>query len=219
MLIMKNIKVAKILAIAVALIGVLVVFGWIMDIQVIKSILLQWIPMRFITAVTFIFGGISLYHIAKIIEKDEGISSAVVPLMSIIILLIMGIFLVSIFSGSKTGIDGFFIKETPREIEAFPPGFPSTGVIISFIIFSIAGMATVFSQKNIKIYLRLSGWIMTAIGGVGVIGYIIGSDILTYNIPGFSSTIAFLAAVLIVLLGYGLVLLGKEKEAEMIQSL
>lgn len=212
MLIVKNIKVAKILAIVVALIGVLVVFGWIMDIQIIKSILLQWIPMRFITAVTFIFGGISLYHIAKITEKDEGISSAVVPLMSIIILLIMGIFLVSIFSGSKTGIDGFFIKETPSEIEAFPPGFPSTGVIISFIIFSIAGIATVLSQKNIKIYLRLSGWTMTAIGGVGIIGYIIGSDILTYNIPGFSSTIAFLAAVLIVLLGYGLVLLGEETE-------
>ncbi|MEK7569172.1 MAG: hypothetical protein AAB497_03600 [Patescibacteria group bacterium] len=216
---MKNVNVAKILATIVILMGILVVFGWMADIQVIKSILPQWIPMRFITAVTFIFAGISLYYIAKTIDKDEGISSAVVPVMSMIILFIMGIFLVSIFSGSKTGLDGFFIKETPSEIKAFPPGFPSTGVIISFIIFSIAGIVTVLSPKNIKIYLKLSGWIMTAIGVVGIIGYIIGSDILTYNIPGFSSTIAFLAAVLIVLLGYGLVLLGKEKEAEMIQSL
>lgn len=212
MLIMKNIKVAKILAIVVASIGILVVFGWIMDIQIIKSILLHWIPMRFITAVTFIFGGISLYYIAKTIDKDEGISSAVVPLMSVIILLIMGIFLVSIFRGSKIEIDGFFIKETISETKAFPPSFPSTGVIISFIIFSIAGIATVLSPENIKKYLRLSGWAMTVIGGVGIIGYGIGSDILTYNIPGFSSTIAFHAAVLIILLGYGLVLIGKEVE-------
>lgn len=213
MFIMTNIKVAKILATIVALIGLLVVFGWIMDIQVIKSILPQWIPMRFITAVTFIFGGISLYYIAETINKDEGIASAAVPLMSLIILVIMGVFLVAIFSGSKTGLDEFFIKEAPSETNAFPPGFPSTGVIVSFIILGIAGVTTAFGAKNIKKYLRLSGQIMATIGGVGIIGYIISSDVLTYNIPGFSATIAFHAAVLIVLLGCGLILVGKEVES------
>jgi len=210
MFIMTNIKVAKILATIVALIGLLVVFGWIMDIQVVKSILPQWIPMRFITAVTFIFGGISLYYIAETINNDEGIASAAVPLMSIIILAIMSVFLVAIFSGFKTGLDEFFIKETPSETNAFPPGFPSTGVIVSFIILGIAGIATAFGIKNIKKYLRLSGQIMATIGSVGIIGYVIGSDMLTYNIPGFSSTIAFHAAVLIVLIGCGLILIGKE---------
>lgn len=210
MFIMTNIKVAKILATIVALIGLLVVFGWIMDIQVVKSILPQWIPMRFITAVTFIFGGISLYYIAETINNDEGIASAAVPLMSIIILAIMSVFLVAIFSGFKTGLDEFFIKETPSETNAFPPGFPSTGVIVSFIILGIAGIATAFGVENIKKYLRLSGQIMATIGSVGIIGYVIGSDMLTYNIPGFSSTIAFHAAVLIILIGCGLILIGKE---------
>lgn len=212
MFIMTNIKVAKILATIVALIGLLVVFGWIMDIQVVKSILPQWIPMRFITAVTFIFGGVSLYYIAETINKDEGVASAAVPLMSIIILAIMSVFLVAIFSGFKTGLDEFFIKETPSETNAFPPGFPSTGVIVSFIILGIAGIATAFGVENIKKYLRLSGQIMATIGSVGIIGYVIGSDMLTYNIPGYSATIAFHAAVLIVLLGCGLILVGKEVE-------
>lgn len=210
MFIMTNIKVAKILATIVALIGLLVVFGWIMDIQVVKSILPQWIPMRFITAVTFIFGGISLYYIAETINNDEGIASAAVPLMSIIILAIMSVFLVAIFNGFKTGLDEFFIKETPSETNSFPPGFPSTGVIVSFIILGIAGIATAFGVENIKKYLRLSGQIMATIGSVGIIGYVIGSDMLTYNIPGFSSTIAFHAAVLIILIGCGLILIGKE---------
>lgn len=210
MFIMTNIKVAKILATIVVLIGLLVVFGWVADIQVIKSISPQWIPMRFITAVTFIFGGISLYYIAETVNKDEGIASAAVPLMSLIILAIMGVFLVAIFSGFKTGLDEFFIKETPSETNAFPPGFPSTGVIASFIILGIAGIATAFGVRNIKKYLRMSGQIMTAIGSVGIIGYVIGSDMLTYNIPGFSATIAFHAAFLIILLGCGLILVGKE---------
>lgn len=207
---MTNIKAAKILAVVVALVGLLVVFGWINDVQVIKSILPQWIPMRFITAVTFIFSGISLYYIAKTIDKDEGITQAVVPLMSVIILAIMVVFLVSMAIGFNTGLDGFFIKEAPSLTVAFSPGFPSTGVIISLIVFGVAGVVTTLGPRNLKKYLKLFGLIITTIGGIGIIGYIFGSAVLTYNIPGYSATIAFHAAFLITLLGLGLVLVGKE---------
>lgn len=212
MSIMTNINVAKILAVIVALVGLLVVFGWVTDIQVLKSILPQWIPMRFITAVTFVFSGVSLYFIAKTVDRDEGIAQAVVPLMSAIILAIMGILLVSRSIGFKTGLDEFFIKEASSATNVFPPGFPSVGVIVGLIIFSLAGFTVSFGAKNIQKYLKLAGRIIFTIGGIGIGGYIVGSPMMYYAIYGFSSAIAFHAAVLLVLLGWGLATLGRNND-------
>ncbi|MBI5400767.1 MAG: hypothetical protein HZB12_01470 [Candidatus Yonathbacteria bacterium] len=209
---MTNINIAKILAVIVSFVGLLVVFGWVNDIQVLKSILPEWIPMRFITAVIFVFSGIALFYIAEEVDNEEGIAQAVVPLMSTIILAIMGTFLASTALGFKTGLDGFFIKETLSATKVFSPGFPSTGVIISFIIFGSVGMVVTFGLGNIKKYLKISWWIIAIISSVAIVGYAVGVPFMYYDISGFSATMAFHAAILLLFLGYSLVLLGDEVE-------
>jgi hypothetical protein len=50
-------KIAKIFAGIIFLAGIIVVIGWLLDIEVLKSILPYWVTMKFTTAISFILSG------------------------------------------------------------------------------------------------------------------------------------------------------------------
>ncbi|MBS3176658.1 hypothetical protein J4457_05480 [Candidatus Woesearchaeota archaeon] len=56
-----GLKIAKILAFIVMLGGVIVVIGWILGVPLIKSIMPQWVAMKFSTAISFFLSGLILY--------------------------------------------------------------------------------------------------------------------------------------------------------------
>lgn len=114
------------------------------------------------------------------------------------------------FIGVKTGLDEFFIKEASGVSATFPVGFPSTAIIVGFIIFSLAGIITVLGLENKQRYLKILGGTIVAIGFIGLVGYATGSAFLRYDIPGYSPAIAFHAAILMFLLGLGLVIVSME---------
>jgi len=61
----KKRRIAKVLSLAVSGAGIVVMIGWIFDINILKSISPAWVSMKFDTAVAFVAGGISLYFIAR----------------------------------------------------------------------------------------------------------------------------------------------------------
>src|ERR1700756_1619009 len=98
-------NVVKILSFVVMVVGVLVMLGWIFNVQVLETMLPNSVTMKFNTALSFVFGGLSLFFIARTVEGKQGISQIALPASDLIIsLTILGI-LGSIFLNVNIGIE------------------------------------------------------------------------------------------------------------------
>ncbi len=207
----KKIKITEVLGIIVFLSGLVVMIGWILDIDILKSILPIWVTMKFSTALCFFLSGITLYFIASSQEKGLGIAQVVLPITILGILLFMATLLISVFIGIRTGVEDLFVREAEGAVKTTTPGRPSVGTMINFILMATAGILTMLNITRLKVKLLTIGRIVAVIGGVAIIGYIFNAPVFYYTIEGFSTAMALHTAILFVLLGIGLILLkGKD---------
>lgn len=207
----KKIKIAEVLGSIVFLSGLAVMIGWILDIDILKSILPIWVTMKFSTALCFFLSGITLYFIASSQEKGLGIAQVVLPITILGILLFMATLLISVFIGIRTGVEDLFVREVEGAVKTTIPGRPSIGTMINFILMATAGILTILNITRLKVKLLTIGRIVTVIGGAAIIGYIFNVPVFYYAIEGFSTAMALHTAILFVLLGIGFISLkGKD---------
>jgi len=199
----------KILATIVIITSIAVMFGWIFNIALLKSILPFWVTMKFSTALSFFFSGLILYFIIK--SKPGGSSQVVLPISALIILLLMGTLLTSVILNVRTGIEDLFVQEEEDAIKTTTPGRPSIGTMVNFILISVAGIVTMFGALHLKRYLTYLGSIVGIIGIIAILGYIFNLPVLYYAVEDFSTAMAFHTALLFILLGVGLFLVGRNK--------
>lgn len=211
---MENYKVSKGLAIFVGIAGALVMLGWIFDIGILKSILPGRVTMKFNTAVCFILSGMTLYLIALSFESKLDMAQVFFPIPVLIILLVMGGHMASIFLGLRLKMGEVFIKEANGAVLTTVPGRPSVPAMISFILVAIAGMLTMLNSANLKPQLRFLGWIIMSIGTVAVLGYAVKAPLLYYYIEGKNTAMALHAAILFALTGISLIFSGGKKQVE-----
>ena len=159
--------------------GFLVLMGWVFNIAVIKTILPQFVSMKFNTAVEFILLGSALLLTQMQSKKGYQIISL------ILYALIIGISIVSLLQTIfhfNTGIDQIFITDTKPVNQHFPyPGRMSTITATCFALFGLAllGLAlkSTLTHKISQYLLNL----ITAISAIALIGYLYGLSAF-YNI-------------------------------------
>ena len=206
---MKNSKIIKALSIIVIIISVLVMIGWFLDIEILKSILPTWVTMKFTTAFSFFLCGIALY-LSSIKSSGFGGVEWGISLTVLCILLIMGTLLISSLMGVQSGIEGLFVKEHLGAAYTTVPGRPSFGTMLAFTLVAIAGLVRIMDVRRASKFLII-GSIVTFLGAISLVGYIIGVPFLYYAIATFSTAMAIHTAILFVLLGSALILLSKSK--------
>ncbi|MGI0046821.1 MAG: ATP-binding protein [Nitrosotalea sp.] len=201
-----KIKISKFLAMIVFAVGVLVTIGWIFNVPVLESVLPHQVTMKFSTAISFVSSGVILYSISKIQEGKLGVGGIAIAVSGTVIFLFMATFLVSNLSGTYTGIENLFVKETHNE-NTTVPGRPAIPTMIDFIMIVVAG---IFSQTNYIKLKKLSFWIGLTIllsASLSLIGYMTNLPYLYYYIEGWSTGMAIHTSVLFVLSGAALVVL------------
>lgn len=68
---MLNYNLTKILSIAVLGIGLTVLVGWVLDVDILESLAPSWVTMKFSTALSFVMSGIILYCINESERKNS----------------------------------------------------------------------------------------------------------------------------------------------------
>lgn len=194
----------------VFLAGVIVMLGWVWDIDLIKSILPHAVTMRFTTAVCFSLSGITLYFMARFIEGEKETARLVLSASIFAILLIMCTLFFSIMLGIRTGIEDLFIKEGTSMILATTPGRPSLGTMFDFILIAMGGLIIMFDWGKSALKLSVIGGIVGIVGLTAIAGYIFHVPLLYYAADGISTDMAIHTAILFALIGFGFILLGKE---------
>ena len=198
--------IAKSLSILVSVTGAIVMIGWFLDIDALKSILPVWVTMKFTTALSFTLSGITLFFIAQMIQGKRALAQVIIPITTSTILIIMLTLLTSVFLGIRTGIEDLFVAEVADAIQTTTPGRPSVGTMLCFILVEASGFLAIFAPATLGGKLPTLGWSVVVLGGLAVIGYLVDVPMLYYTISEFSTAMAFHTALLFIALGLGLVL-------------
>lgn len=209
---MRRTKITKFISLIVTTGGVIVITGWIFDIEVLKSMLPTWVTMKFSTALSFLLSGITLYIVSCSFEKKSDGLKIVLTFVTLIILIIMATLFISIFLNIYTGVEDLFVKETKNTISTSVPGRPSLGTIINFILVALAGIFAMFEMNNLSFKLYYIGLFIFVSGYTAVFGYILSIPILYYNIENISTAMALHTAFFFMITGAGFIILRNESE-------
>jgi hypothetical protein len=191
--------------------GISVMFAWVFDIAIIKSVFPGAITMKFTTALCFVCAGLILFFINRYFIKPRDEEEIFILLSSLIIFVFMGTMLAGMFFGVKIGLSNLFVRELDVASGSIP-GYPSLGTMISFFLIAFCGVVAVLDPKGHKDKISFFGLIVIAIGSLALVGYIFGFPYLYWDFSNVSNAMAIHTAFLFVLLGTGIMLLPKAED-------
>ncbi len=169
-------KLSLFFSIIVAMVGFIVLLGWIGNIPILKSILPNWISMKVDTALCFLLSGITLILLIR--ERPGRIRKILIPALSLIIILIGTVSLLEYIFHFNAGIDEFFFKDDIVANGTASPGRPAIQTAFCFILF---GLSFLFGGIN-RSYLLIFQWLNIAAGFIaliGLLGYLFGVEQLS----------------------------------------
>ena len=201
-------------SITISFVGLAVLIGWIMDIPALTSLIPNSVTMKFSTAVSFIFTGVSILIISKLAIESSGysdLSHIVLPISMLIILLFMSTHIGSIIVSAPSGVDNLFVKEQELDpVLTASPGRPSFPTMINFLLIAAAAAGTLItSGSNLKKLIGGTGFAIGIIGSVALAGYALSLPMLYYSFEGLNTAMAIHSAALFVVAGLVLIISGK----------
>ncbi len=184
------------LAIAVSAVGLIVLFGWTLDIDILKRLLPGLVTMKANTAAAFLLSGTCLY-----LHLPHFSSSLAILLRRASALLVALIGLVTLgeyIFGWEAGIDQLLFKDSPEAILTSHPGRMSD---ITALNFFLAGGALLLMEVRLWAATQAMIIAMMLTTLMALAGYIAGN--LSYTRIGFATSIAAHTVVNFLFLGAG----------------
>ncbi len=218
------------MSIAVTLIGLIVLLGWIFNIPALKSVWPGLVTMKANTAISFIVCGLSLWQLGRkqsrsrhkssyhnrrrplnktaigILNRLLHLVSSILPTLSYLPILIGVLTLFQYILNVNLGIDQWLFQETANAVGTSLPGRMAPNTAFNFVLL---GCALVFSQQKryqIAQYLSVIAW---AIGFLGLLGYLYG--ISAFYGLGRTTEMALHTSVGFILLSVGVLLANPDR--------
>jgi diguanylate cyclase (GGDEF)-like protein/PAS domain S-box-containing protein len=190
---------SKFAGLLVALIGFLVLLGWIFDIQELKSFLPGFQTTKINTAIVFILSGVVLWNINS---KKYRIYFYFKNLAIFFIFLIGVLTLSQYIFNSDFGIDEFLI----RDVQTAPNSFPGRMSFASSVCTILIGIALIWidhPKEKIRNLSQYPSVIVITISFLAIIGYLYDVQALyrldTYSTMGVNAAIGFMLCALSIL--------------------
>lgn len=200
----------RILSSIVIVMGAVVLFGWVLDIPVLKSLSADWVTMKFSTAFSFLMSGLIILLINEFKNNHTELTKIFLPVPMIIVLFFMSTLFVSNITGIPSGVIDLFVEES-EAIKSVAPGVPSFGTIISFLIIVIVSFVWILNTTKYQKYFTIFGCVVLALSIIALSGYALNNSLLYYEIENWSTAMALHTAITFALLGTSMILLPKSK--------
>lgn len=174
------------LGLSVLVAGLMISLDWIVDI---RSIQPGWVTMKLTTALGFAVCGWQV----MLFRQWRGFAAS----LSIATTLVVFSLLVSAVGGVETPLEKIVI-ESPDAPMSVRPGVPSIGTLACFQ--SLAASAWL-CFRGVTFASRVLSASVIAMGSIALVGYLFSQPALYFFVDGYSTAMAFLTAVLFVVLG------------------
>lgn len=177
------------------LVGLVVVFGWMLNIPLLKSISPGLSTMKINTALGFFFTGASLIAIRNGNQKSTGKIAA--EAFALIVVIIGGLSLLEYIININTGIDQLIVNDVGTAATS-DPGRMSVPTAVNFLVL---GTAFIFYSRNLfKTVVQILIVITITISLFAMVGYILNlKELFTLGPPtsiALHTSITFLIASL-----------------------
>ncbi|MBI5545393.1 MAG: PocR ligand-binding domain-containing protein [Deltaproteobacteria bacterium] len=187
-------RVADACALLTAALGLLVMAGWVLDVEPLKRVLPGLVAMKFNAALAFALAGAGLWW-----RKRPPLRLSLGALVA----LLGGSTLCAYLGGLDLGIDQLFVRDLMAGPEAsFPPGRMAPSTALCFLVLGLALMGAGPASKWTGYAAELLALAATVIGGLSLVAYPTGAVYLR-QLPG-SISMALPTAAAFVVLGVGI---------------
>ena len=187
------------------ILGIVVLWGWLMDYNEIISISPDWVSMKPVTAIGFFLSGVVLMfsYLHKVRWADLIVSGASFILIHISIATFLGS-----YYGMPDGISQIFINSFNDNHMSVAQGIPSLATLLSFLLVGISGIMRLFEWVT---PVRCAGIVVLLISCIAIIGYGAGMPSLYFYKENVSTAMAFHAALGFFVLSSGLIFIDDRK--------
>lgn len=209
---MRNKNIISLINLIVIFVGLSVLIGWILNIPILKSIHPNWVTMKFMSALCFVVSGMILVCLSNLKGTFLDLSMVCLPILSLVLSLLMVPVLVTSFTGIQTGIEVLFVAEAKGAVMSVAPGRPSVGTMIAFLLIITAALGASFKGSSLGKVTCLIGAGLVGIAVIAIFGYAFSLPFLYYSIASLSTAMAMHAAILFLLMGINLILIGRTYE-------
>lgn len=165
-------------------IGGLVLLGWWIDIEYLKSVVPSFVTMKVNTALCFIFIGCSLFLLHRNLTKHDKlwlaqIFAALAGSISLLTLL-------EIIFHWNLGIDELLLKQVPDNFVTGAPGRMAFATALTFFLISIALLLLGFEQWKAEAAAQIITLVTSIIPLISLICYLYNVEPI-YEVTAFSS--------------------------------
>jgi PAS domain S-box-containing protein len=188
---------ARIFALAITALGLVVLIGWAMDIAALKSVMAGLATMKVNTALGFLLAGTSLFlagrrQVAPVWRNSHVVPAAVVALLG---LLTLGEYIFT----ADFGIDQLLFTVDPEPMNRAPPGRMAAATAAGFALTGLA-LAMLGSRRG-RVASTVAALAGIMIGILAMLGY-------AYDVTALYGTGVYSSVALHTALGFVLVNLG-----------
>ena len=194
-------------SIAGMMVGILVLVGWLLDIEFLTSIVPGYAPMKPNTALCFFLSGCSLWLL-----RNRGLDARrrlAARIFAALVAVVGALTLCEHWLGWNLGFDAFLFRHTLIATQVEHPGRFSQATAMGLFLL---GSSLFFTGRKFSRYSEPSQWLALAtivIGAIGQFGYVFGAQSL-YQFPAYA-TMALHTAVALTLLGVGTLLVRPDR--------
>ncbi len=206
---MSQYVVAKILAVTILSVGLLVTIGWFFEIDNLKTGLPGATTVKFSAAISFIFTGLAILFIIQMRHGKAGLAQIGLPTSALIIIMFITVNTVTVLIGGQISLSSLF--EERRLSSNIEPVRLPIGAMVNFSLISLAIIGSFIEFTKTRKMLIWIGCTVGTIGALALVGYAANTPVLYYEFEGVSNAMAIHGAATFVLIGIALVILGKNK--------
>lgn len=190
-----HLKWQQILSVVLLVGAMVVIVGWILDIEILKSFYPGLVTMKFSTALSFSISALILFFGINSELRYSDTAKLLLPILVLQISLLMGIQFLAAVLGIHTGIESLFIAETDTAVFSSGPGIPSVGTMLAFLLVSVIGTLSIIHMENKETIYKLIGLVIMMISVFALIGYVTDFPLLYYYVEGKSTAMSFHTAI------------------------
>jgi CheY-like chemotaxis protein/nitrogen-specific signal transduction histidine kinase len=189
---------ARVLAILVILLGLVVLAGWALNIELLKSVLPGYVTMKANTALCFVFCGVSL--LLGYLTRPRSWKKKCSVGLAVIVFLFGGITLIEYLSGMSFGLDQVLFSDPPLAPGTSSPGRMAPNTAFNFLLQAVA-LILLSRGRHGAWAAQVLSFIGISIALLALIGYLFNAQVFT---TVFSQTRMALHTIL----GFGMIGLG-----------
>ncbi len=193
-------RTSRTMASAVVGAGVIVIAGWVFDLDWVRSVFPHFVTMKFTTALCFILSGVAALIVAKPFSQRSTSENVALAMLAFSTVFIVQDQLYAYVYNYKSFWDNIYSEFSP--VFTAVPGRPSVGTLILFLLIDLIELTYILNLNHNTYQARrlISGTVMTA-SLIALIGYLIDEPILYYYSEDRSTAMAIHTAVLFLVLG------------------